>query len=635
MGNRSMELSIRLTGDGRGLEHVMAGARGSTEKTRGAFRRMASGITDDMTRLNHAMNGWSAATRLAAEAGGLYAVGKMITASAMLDKELTRIKHTGSMTATQIAVLRKELQALNMKTGGNFDDLKEGLDSAVQSGLGFEKVLPTLGAVNDAVAVAGGSAKTLMGGLTVAAATFKFDLSKPRMAVDLLDQMYVAGNLGNVELNNLSDVFARVGVNANSAGMGFGKTLGFVEALSQVEVNPERLATLVDSTLRVFTNKNYMKDAQQGAGIKFFDAQGSRRDAVDVLGDIKKKYDTLKTDSQRFSFISKAFGHADLDTIKGIRTLMDTNALANVTEFSNKIESASGAIARDLPDAINNAVDQTGRLSASLSAAADKFAEKINAAVTTPVAKFTADAVEQGDGMKLGALAAGGVGALIAGRLAWKKSREGKPGLLDQVLNRSGGGEQQVFVTNWPKGLLGPGESLKQKRERNGASDEAAGGSAPSSSASRGQRVKAGALGAFKYGAPLTAALSAYDAWGAYSDKELDADQKKQAYARIGGGATGSVIGSVVGGGIGALFGGVGAVPGAMIGGAIGNMLGEAAGESLSKKQGAAAEQKMDTGGTLTIKIDSAVPATVTSMQTKDPRQTLNVDSGLTMAHAR
>ncbi len=42
-----------------------------------------------------------------------------------------------------------------------------------------------------------------------------------------------------------------------------GKTLGFIEGLSQIQKEPERLATLADSTLRVFTDMRYMMAAQR------------------------------------------------------------------------------------------------------------------------------------------------------------------------------------------------------------------------------------------------------------------------------------------------------------------------------------------------------------------------------------
>ncbi|MCP2839689.1 phage tail tape measure protein, partial [Salmonella enterica] len=84
---------------------------------------------------------------------------------------------------------------------------------------------------------------------------------------------------------------------------------------SRIERQPERLATLADSTMRLFTNTRYLRQAQKTTGIRFFDEQGQRRDPIKVLEEIKHRYDTLKTDAARQKFLFQAFGEADLDTI--------------------------------------------------------------------------------------------------------------------------------------------------------------------------------------------------------------------------------------------------------------------------------------------------------------------------------
>lgn len=62
--------------------------------------------------------------------------------------------------------------------------------------------------------------------------------------------------------------------------------------------------------------------------------------------------DKLKTDKSRAIFSAKAFGEADLDTIKGLKTLLGGDSLAKVGEFSAAIRNAGGTIERDLPEAI-------------------------------------------------------------------------------------------------------------------------------------------------------------------------------------------------------------------------------------------------------------------------------------------
>ena len=85
----------------------------------------------------------------------------------------------------------------------------------------------------------------------------------------MLDQMYAAGKLGNAELENLADIFARVGNNAKTAGLSFEGALAFIERMSLVERQPERLATLVDSTLRLFQQPDISGRGRARNGRKF------------------------------------------------------------------------------------------------------------------------------------------------------------------------------------------------------------------------------------------------------------------------------------------------------------------------------------------------------------------------------
>lgn len=386
--------------------------------------------------------------------------------SARMDKGLTQIGQTAGMTHAEVAELRRELFRMAGDTGQQVDDLQLGFNNAVQAGLKFREALPVIDATNKAMAVTGASADRLTASLSVAGTAYQFDLAKPGMAISLLDKMTVAGRQGNAELQNLSDIFGRVGVNAASAGLSFDKTLGFIEALSLVERQPERLATLADSTLRLFTNLNYMKEAAQATNVRFFEKDGSRRDPVAVLRDVKKEYDKLTTDKDRALFMQKAFGKADLDTIKGLKTLLGGDMLGKVDEFAKAISDAGGTIERNLPEAISNAVDQTGRLKAELRKAADDFAKPINDALAKTI-KWGMDKKENGGlglsgkemivggtALALGTLAAARYGGMAVGGLA-KRFGGTAAGVAEGKALETAAGVTPVFVVNWPASMGG------------------------------------------------------------------------------------------------------------------------------------------------------------------------------------
>lgn len=396
-------------------------------------------------------------TAMIAGAATAYSATRSIIESAKLDKQLIQIKQTAGATAEQVANLRKQLHEMSQETGQAQSSLLGGFNNLVQSGQGWEQAALTIDAINKAMAVTGAEADVLASALGVAAEAFEFDLTKPGLALELLDKMTVAGRLGNAELEDLSGVFARIGVNAKSAGLSFQDTLGFVERLSLIERNPERLSTLADSTLRLFTNNNYMKNAAKATGVKFYDAEGERRAAFDVLDDIAAQYKQLETDQQRAGFMANAFGKADLDTIKGLRTLLAGEAVAQMRGMSQEVAAGTGTIIKDLDSALANSIDQVERLKNALKGAADGFAQPINDAVEGAVKYLLDEKGLTGKEMLVGGAGAAALGFGLmkgGGKLLQRFGGVGAGVAAGKALEEVAG-VTPVFVVNMPGGGLG------------------------------------------------------------------------------------------------------------------------------------------------------------------------------------
>lgn len=540
-----------------------------------------------------------------------------IIQSARMDKDLTQIGQTAGMSAKEVAGLRQELFRMAGETGQNVNDLKDGFNNAVQAGLNMKEALPVMDAVNKAMAVTGANASTLTSGLTVASTAFNFDLSKPGQAIKMLDQMTVAGRLGNAELQSLSDIFARVGPNAASAGLGFEKTLAFIEGLSMIEKQPERLATLADSTVRLFTNQRYMMEAAKATGVKFFNKDNSRRDPMAVLKDLKKEYDKLKDDKSRFKFMSQAFGKADLDTIKGLRTLFSGDVLDKITgKFTGDITNAGGTLKADLDAALNNSVDQTGRLKVVLRDAADGFAKPINETISNAI-RWGLDEKKNGGlelsgkdmmfggaALALGTLATAKLGGKFISSLAGKFGSVGAGVATGKALETAAG-VTPVFVVNMPDGgLAGGGMSVPA-----GMGKEVL-----TKGASWASKLKVGA--ALLGGSDLAAIrLMGAGAMGT---------------AALGVGAAGAA-----GYGVGTLaykYGLEGNSGGDAIGSAIAKTLAFFGNEEA--RRFVAINEKLksaEVGGTITIKFDENGRPRVGSLRPSNPNVKLNVDSGLVM----
>lgn len=456
MSNRDLNLAMRISAD-------VSRLLGGLDKGAGGLRKfgsVAKGEMDALGRFAGSVEGKLAQLGLGVSAA---AAGMQ---SARLDKDLKQLQLTAGATAEQADVLRKSLLEAQIATGQGVDELKGGVDALVASGLSLGEATATVRPMAETLAVSKTNADALAKAMGVAAEQFHIDLSKTDQARLLLDKMVVAGRAGNAELENLPDIFARVGSNAKASNLSLDQTLALVETLSKMEPNAERLATLTDSTLRVFTNANYMKDAQKATGVRFFDAKGSRRDALDVIKDIKTRYDKLDTDAKRFKFISGAFGKADLDTQRGLKTLLDGDSLTKLDKVFGDVSTASGSIARDLPDAIGNAVDQTGRLKGALRQAADDFAKPINEAISGAI-QWGMDSKSNGglglDGKEImGGAALGALGLFGAARYGGKAIQgiAGKlggtaAGVATGKALEEAAGVTPVFVVNMPGELGG------------------------------------------------------------------------------------------------------------------------------------------------------------------------------------
>ena len=519
--------------------------------------------------------------------GVSYKAAQAVMDSARLDKGLMRTSQTMGLTAQQAEETRRALFAMSRDTGQSVDDLKAGFDRLGASGMSYEQALASIRAINPAMAVTGASADQLASALSVAGEIFKFDLSRPETAVRLLDQMTAAGRLGNAELEDLSSIFARVGGSAKNAGLSFGESLAFIEQLSLIEKEPERLATLADSTLRLFTNQNYLKEAADATGVKFYDAKGERRAAFDVLQDIARKYQQFKTDAQRDKAFAQAFGKTDLDTQRGLRALFDSGVLVNLAKLNAEIEGASGTIARDLPNAINNSVDQVGRLKAALSQAADDFARPFNEAIAGGIAMLLDGEGLSGKQLLGGAAAAGiaGYGALkLAGLGLSRLGGKAAGGLVSTVARQAGLAGLKlplpVYVVNKQMSLT------REAMLGQSGGVPAAPGAPGGKKAGKGKTVSGAQPGGAKSVGRGTALLTAAATVApALLDPDTTMAQKVDVATDAAGGLAGGWAGAAAGAKAGAFLGGFlgpfGAAAGGVVGGVAGGLLGSELGQGL------------------------------------------------------
>ena len=390
---------------------------------------------------------------------------KVAKDTAYLNKNLTRMSQTAGVARSETQGLRKDLFDLQKQYGVMVDSSRKANDSLLQAGLDWRQAAQATKAIAPASSVTGADSTVLASGLAVGAEIFDYDLAQVGVATKLLDKMTVAGRLGNAELENLSSIFSRVGPNAKQANLSFDQTLGFIEQLSLIERTPERLATLADSTLRIFTNQKYAKNVTDKLGVKFYDDNGARRDTFNVIDDIATLYKKQDTDQQRDAFVALGFGETDLDTQKGIKQLLSGNSVAGMQDITEQVSQANGVIERDLTDAIDNSIDQVSRLSGALQGAANDFVEPLNKGVNTVIKTLLDNKDQGGMGLDGKDILLGGAG-IVAGGVALYKGAGFIKGLLGKGGSLAGGvaagkaleetvGVTPVYVVNMPNGFGG------------------------------------------------------------------------------------------------------------------------------------------------------------------------------------
>jgi TP901 family phage tail tape measure protein len=447
--------------------------RRSVERTDDSFRRLAqnggrnlrmlktvaAGVRREFDRIKGL--GSTAQGQLAGLGVGVGVVSGL-TGSAKLDRQLVRTRQTADMTPAQKDEWRNEGWRIARTYGVSREEVDSGFNTLIASGVNYDAARKTADAIGQTTAVTGADSGVLGKAVVAGASAFNINLNKDGAALELLQKMTVAGRLGNAELENLADLFPKIGGAASAAGMSIAQALAFTETLSTVEMQPDRLGTLTESTLRIFSNKQYRDQVTKATGVGFFNKDGSSRNPQDVFGDLKRKYDKMNTDEKRAKFMGVVFKGMDQDTVRGARIMLTGDRLTTFAEQSKKVDGAGPVIGRDLKENTASASGTASRMKATLGQAIDRMAIPLNKGFADFGSYLLDDLNLSGEQMLAGG-AALGVGGYYAGRGA----KAGAGALLNKFLGgpetikniavgkvlEEATGVTSVFVTNWPSGM--------------------------------------------------------------------------------------------------------------------------------------------------------------------------------------
>lgn len=427
------------------------------------LKTVAAGVRREFDRVKGL--GSTAQGQLAGLGVGL-GLASGLTGNARLDRQLIRTKQTADMTPAQKEEWRNEGWRIAKTYGVSREDVDSGFNTLIASGVNYDASKKTADAIGQSTAVTGADSAVLGKAVVAGASAFNIDLNKSGAALDLLQKMTVAGRLGNAELENLADLFPKIGGAAAAAGMSLSQALAFTEALSLVEQQPDRLGTLAESTLRIFSVKQYRDQITKTSGVSFFNKDGSSRNPENVFGDLKHKFEKMKTDEERARFMGIVFKGMDQDTVRGVRNMLTGDRLENFSSGSSEIFDSGPIIGRDLKENTESASGVATRVKATLGQAIDRMATPLNKGFADLGSYLLDDLNLSGEQMLAGG-AALGLGGYYAGRGAkagagalFNKFLGGADTLKNIAVGKvleEATGTTSVFVTNWPSNMAGIG----------------------------------------------------------------------------------------------------------------------------------------------------------------------------------
>jgi len=556
-----------------GLRIVLRGQTGAV-RALNEIRGGVKSLGDQARTLWHELNGFSVASQLAGMAGGTYALKNAMEANLAFERGLLEMKQNAGMTYAQMAEMRKKFM-------DGADDALQTPQAMMEGGKAFARA----GEKFDQVAIKtqeAARAATVFRATVEEIANMDFDITDklkidPKRLGAVHNMLYYHGNAGRFEAPQLARQAPELFNAVAAVGVGGERGLNFTGALTQVlmkyaSVNdPGKVATLMQQGLGHIVSPHYVKGLSKfGIDIKKF-APGGKFTGEGGVDGLLGLADAMKAKGLQDPFKLGQAGFADQETNKFFRALMQYSEQIRSEMRAADATASKDQISIDLKE-IKEA--NFGKIKA---AEIEVAKMKLSELVTGGTGAFASAAKWAGENK--GDAAALTAGLLIAARMLFRQMSGGK-GDLKGIPGLPGvGGVQHVFVTNWPKGLLAPGEDLKQKRDQRSGNTTATGAGGSSGGAKPGWKGRVGKFGqglkgAFKWTAPLALGLGAWEAFDVSQNPDLADAARKTEYSKIFGGTTGSLTGAAIGGGIGALFGGFGAVPGAMIGGALGDWAG-------------------------------------------------------------
>lgn len=444
--NLQVSLWLRL----HGQDAAAAGLRRFTDSTRKGFGQVSASVKQAWQDLN----GFSAASRLFAFAGGVALLKNALDANLEFEKKILEMKQLADMTQEQAAQMRKLAIDKSREALATPMEIAEGLRTLANAGMKYELIAPTIQEAARAAAVFRSTIQEI--------ANMDFDIEQkfkvdPKDLAAVHEMLYYHSKQGRFEAASLSR-YAPVYLNEmQRMGMGGVTGLNFAGAMTQVmqqiapATNPEEVATLIRHGLGHITQTHYVAglkkagiDVQQFAPGGKFTGEGGVQGLLDLARAMQKAGLEDPYKMSQAGFREEYTRNFWLQLMK------------NADEIERQMQGGQGAYRSGQIDKDKAEMQKSGFGRAkALQIEAEKG--KLGETATTGV-DFTTRMMEDiadHKGQYLGAAAAGA--GLLWMRRMNRNRQAGAAAEKAAAAAGAGIGVQQVFVTNWPVAMGGTG----------------------------------------------------------------------------------------------------------------------------------------------------------------------------------
>jgi hypothetical protein len=506
--NGNLNLEMRLTANTGQLSSAFNTAGAHVRTFAGNVNSATQRMTMGLQKVYQQLNGFSTISRLAAAAGGYSILSQALQRNLEFEKTLLDMKQTSEMTVAQAAEMRR--LALDAASGNLAlpSELAAGMKAYSAAGMKFENIKPSI-EESARAAVAFRSTVEQM-------ADLDFDMQdklklSPSQIKDAHNMLLYHAKSGRYEAGPMATEAPKYLNSVAGVGISGMKGLNFTAAMTQQlmklapKTMPSEVATFIEHGLGHITSRLQVKGlAKFGIDVKKympngkFYGEGGVQGALDLAAAMKEKGldNPFKLDQA---------GFREMYTKKFWKQLMQYQNEIKAAMKEGERAAMEDMVGRDKAEIMNSnygkvkqfqITKEKGQLSDGATAAVGKVAALEGWAAENPKTAI-----------------AGGVAALIAGRLLWKKMLGNGGGLMDKAAGAVGGAGMPVMVTNWPAELGGKMKASERLSRLPGAASGAGSSAAGVAAANTALGTAATlAAGAAMVAAPLAVGY-AFNKW--------------------------------------------------------------------------------------------------------------------------